>query len=127
MPNAERPANFLRELLLATAVLLPVARLALNAQVAQEMRLFRLVTIRTDMLIGVSCTELSTLGAGSEAERLARRIAEEGALSAWHYVESRGHDGDARLTARQKITVRIEEALLIEPFTPTIPVVPPAV
>jgi len=125
MPNPDRSATFLRGILLAAAVIAPAGRLLLLPEATAEIRLFRLVTMRTDMLLGLTPQELSALGQGPDLERLARRMDEAGELVAWRYAETHGPDGAARLVTRGRIAVPARDALLIERFVTAMPVLPP--
>ncbi|NKC33781.1 hypothetical protein [Falsiroseomonas selenitidurans] len=107
--------------------LLPAAPLAGLALVRMEppIRLFRVMTIREDLLLGLTDQDLAALGAGPVAERLARRIVAEGQLSGWRYVVGRGADGAPQLAARHRVAVLRQDALLVEPYHAALPVLPP--
>jgi hypothetical protein len=111
--------------------LLPALALAFArpaaAQDGPPVRLFRLVLQRGEVIIGLTPRELDALGSGAEVERIARRIAAEGQLIAWRYTVSRAPDGGTRLATREKVAVLRQEALVVEPYHPALPVmVPPA-
>jgi hypothetical protein len=125
MPNPHSSTALLRGLLLAAAVIAPAGRLVLVQKAPAPIRLFRLVTMRADVLLGLTPHELSALGQEPELERLARRMAEAGELVAWRYVEARGPNGVARLATRGRIAVPDRDALLIERFVTAMPVLPP--
>ena len=59
----------------------------------ERMKLFRIVTMRGDLLVGLTEAALAGLGAGTEAERIARRIATGGQITAWHYEAGPGPKG----------------------------------
>jgi hypothetical protein len=103
------------------ASLAPVSALAAET----EIRLFRVVTMREDLVLGLTPAELAGLGPGPEVERVARRIATEGQLTAWRYVVGRAPDGSTRLATRHRIAVLKQDALMVEPYVPALPVVPP--
>lgn len=125
MPNPNQPTRVMRGLLLAAAVLVPAARLRLVGEATGQIRLFRLVTMRTDMLVGLTPAELAALGSGPEVERIATRLQKGEELLAWRYEEARGPDGAARLSPRERIAIPGRNALLIEAFAPAMPVIPP--
>lgn len=87
--------------------------------------LFRVVTMRGDMLIGLPRQDIPGSGTGPEADRLAGRIAAEGELTAWRYVVRRGADGTTRLVARDRVCLLRQDVLMLEPHAPAIPVLPP--
>jgi hypothetical protein len=119
-PN-RRTAALLNGLLLAAAMLAP----AEAAAQAPEVRLFRVVTIRADVVLGLTPAELAALGPGPEVERIARRIAEAGQFTAWRYLVGRGADGSTRLATRERVAVLRQDALLVEPYVAALPVMPP--
>lgn len=94
------------------------------AQSDSSVRLFRASLARGEVVIGLSPAELDALGSGPAVERIARRIAEQGQITAWRYTVTRGQDGVLRLAARDRVAVLRHEALLIEPYRPALPVVP---
>lgn len=91
------------------------------------MRLFRVVGPRDEVTVGLTSAQLDALGSGPEVERLARKLAADGQLTAWQYVVGRAPDGSTRYGATQRIAVLRSESLRIEPVTPALPVaLPPA-
>ena len=117
---------------LRTAVLVTVAatiyltaQLPSAGQVAEQMRLFRIVTAQGDVLLGLSDGELALLGSGPEVERIARRIVQEGHLTAWRYIVTRAPDGTTRLATRDRVALLRQEALVVEPYAAALPVAPP--
>jgi hypothetical protein len=121
MPATRRTAL---SLLPALALPLPLARPA-AAQAESPVRLFRLVMQRGEVIIGLTPSELEALGSGPEVERIARRIAAEGQITAWRYTVTRAPDGGTRLATRDKVSVLRQEALMVEPYRPALPVAPP--
>jgi len=90
-----------------------------------SMRLFRVVTIRGDLLLGLSMAELAALGPGPDLDRLARRFAAQGQITGWLYQEGKGVDGAGWLRVAGRIAVSEQDALTIRPHTPGLPVQPP--
>jgi hypothetical protein len=103
----------------ALLVALPVA-----AQPAPVM-LFRVVSQRDEIIIGLTPAELDALGSGAEAERIARRLAAEGQIGAWRYVVGRAPDGSTRHVSPGRIAIMRQDTYRIEPYTPALPVAPP--
>jgi len=88
-------------------------------------RLFRIVTIRTDVLLGLTARELAALGSGAEVDRLARCFAEAGQVTAWHYRIGRGPDGAQRWMTNGRVAVLRDDALLVAPYAATLPITAP--
>ncbi len=95
------------------------------AQSDPPVRLFRLVLARGEVTVGLTPHEMAALGSGPEVERIARRIAEAGQLTAWRYQVGRAPDGSTRLATREKVSVLRQDALMVEPYRPALPVAPP--
>ena len=110
-------------LLMTTAASRIQARVAMPAEAG--VRLFRIVTMREDVLLGLTVAEMAALGTGPEVERVARRIASEGQVTGWRYVAGRGPDGGAQLAARHRIAVLRQDALMVEPYAAVLPVAEP--
>jgi hypothetical protein len=104
-----------------------LALLAAAPAAAQEppVQLFRLVLARGEVTIGLTPAELAALGTGPAVERIARRIAEAGQITAWRYVVTRAADGTTHLATREKVAVLRQEALVVEPYRAALPVMPP--
>lgn len=90
-----------------------------------SVRLYRLVTMKGDVVIGLTRPEIEALGTGPEVERIARRIAEAGQITAWRYQVSRAPDGSTRFAARERVAVLRQDALMVEPYTAALPVLAP--
>ncbi len=103
----------------ALAFAMPVA-----AQ-APAVLLFRVVSQRDEIIIGLTPAELTALGNGPVAERIARRLAAEGQVGAWRYVVGRAPDGSTRHAATGRVAILRQETYRIEPYTPALPVAPP--
>jgi hypothetical protein len=129
MFSSRRTASTLMKgLVLALALAPPVtAQAPAAASTANEpaVRLYRLVTMRGDVVLGLTPRELASLGVGTEVERIARRISQDGQITAWRYEVTRAPDGSTRLATRTRVAVLRQDALMVEPYTAALPVAPP--
>jgi hypothetical protein len=112
-----------RRFLLAALPVLAATRA--GAQASPAVQLFQVRTQRGEVLLGFTPQQLAALGSGPEVERIARRIAEAGQVTAWRYAVGRAPDGSTRLATRDKVAVMRQEAVTVEPYRPALPVVPP--
>lgn len=99
--------------------------LAAQAQELPEVSLFRVVGPRDEVTIGLTRAELAAMGTGPAVERIARSLAGQGQLTAWHYAVGRAPDGSTRYATSRKIAILRNDTLRIEPIAPALPVAPP--
>jgi hypothetical protein len=114
--------------LLVTAPLLGAAPLRpaeAQSTPAAQVRLFRIMTMREDLVVGLMPADIAALGAGPEVDVLARHIAAAGQLTGWRYVVGRAPDGGTRLATRDRVAVLRQNALIVEPYRAALPVLPP--
>lgn len=112
-----------RRLALALA---PLAFSAIaQAQTPPAIVLFQVTGVRDDIVIGLTPAELAAMGSGPEAERIAKRLVEQGQVGAWRYVVGRAPDGSTRLAATGRIAILRQESVRIEPYRAALPVAPP--
>ena len=117
------PQHTTRRLVITALPLLALAGQA-RAQ-APQVLLFRVVSPRDEVIIGLTAAELATLGTGPEAERIGRRLAEQGQVGAWRYTVTRAADGSTRFATTARISILRQETYRIEPYAPALPVAPP--
>jgi len=108
----------------APALPLPAFAGAAAAQ-APAIRLFRVVSQRDDIIIGVTAADPAAMGEGPEAERIGRTLASQGQLGAWRYIVGRAPDGSARYATTARVSILRQETYRIEPYGPALPVAPP--
>src|SRR5512141_2745251 len=91
---------------LAAAILLAAA-----APAGAE-TLFKIVTVKDEIVVGVNDAELKDLG--GDAGGIAKAIAAKGALPLWQYAVSR-KDGALVMAPRAKVGVLAASSLRVEP------------
>jgi hypothetical protein len=105
---------------------LPALALAVPASAqAPAVMLFRIVSPRDEIIIGLTPAELAAMGSGPEAERIARKLAADGQVGAWRYVVGRAADGATRYGATGRIAIMKQDTYRIEPYRAALPVAPP--
>jgi len=92
------------------------------AQDKEAVRLFKIVSPRDEIVIGVTAQSLRS-GPGTEIENLASGLSSKGQISAWQYAVKKGDDGSLRQAPLKQIVVLKHETLRIEQFTSPLPVV----
>jgi hypothetical protein len=92
---------------------------------AQENKtdLFKVVTAKDEIIIGLSTEELKALG-GSDASAVAHALAQKGDLTVWQYNVHRGQNGELQQAPTAKIGLLANSSLRVEPYTTPYAVVP---
>ncbi len=113
-----------RIMLRRIATALAVCSLCATA-IAQEKttKLFKVVTVKDEIVIGLDQEELARLG-GDDAGAVARALAKAGEMTVWQYGVRRGPNGEPQQTPTAKIGLLAHASLRVEPHATTYPIVP---
>jgi hypothetical protein len=109
-----------RGLLLAAALLISVPAVAQTKDNATH--LFKIVSVKDEVVIGLSAEELSALG-GSDAGAVAKALAAKGTLTVWQYAVRKAANGDLEQAPRQKIGLIAHDSLRVEPYATPLKVI----
>ncbi|MGJ4931742.1 hypothetical protein ACQR1I_08520 [Bradyrhizobium sp. HKCCYLS2038] len=85
--------------------------------------LFKVVTVKDEIVIGLSADELKTIG-GTDAGAIAHALAQKGDLTAWQYNVHRGPNGELQMAPSAKIALLAHASLRVEPYSTTYAVTP---
>ncbi|WP_052523526.1 hypothetical protein [Bradyrhizobium sp. STM 3809] len=85
--------------------------------------LFRVVTVKDEIVIGLSGEELASIG-GSDASAVAHALAQKGDLTAWQYNVHRAANGELQMAPSAKIGLLSHASLRVEPYSTTYVVAP---
>ncbi|MFD2183996.1 hypothetical protein [Rhodoplanes azumiensis] len=77
--------------------------------------LFKIVTVKDEIVIGLSDAELDALG-GRDAGTVARALKARGELTAWQYAVRKAATGELEQAPRQKVGLLAHESLRVEPY-----------
>ena len=96
-----------------------------QAALAEENKtdLFKVVTTKDEIIIGLSSDELRALG-GTDASAIAHALAQKGDLTVWQYNVHRGPNGELRQAPTAKIGLLANSSLRVEPYTTPYAIVP---
>jgi hypothetical protein len=83
--------------------------------------LFKIVTIKDDVVVGLNDAELKEFG---DAGGIAQAIAAKGSLTLWQYSVRQGKDGEREVAPRAKIGVLANASLRVEPYKQPFKVLP---
>lgn len=84
--------------------------------------LFKIVSVKDDVIIGLSDAELSELG--GDAGGIANAIAKKGSLSVWQYGQRYAAGGEREMAPVAKIGVLANNSLRVEPYKQPFKVLP---
>lgn len=99
--------------------------LSIQGAWAQEtkMNLFKIVTVKDEIVIGLSPDELQALG-GNDASAVAHALAQKGDLTVWQYNVHRGQNGELQQAPTAKIGLLANASLRVEPYTTPYQIMP---
>jgi hypothetical protein len=106
--------------LVATSVI--AVAYAASAQDKKTM-LFKIITTKDDIVIGLSGEELQALG-GADAGAVARALSQRGTLTVWQYNVHRGANGELQQAPTAKVGLIANASLRVEPYTTPYVIVP---
>lgn len=108
--------------LFAMTTLASVAAPAAWAQ-AGKTTLFKVITAKDDIIIGLSDAELQALG-GNDAGAVAKALAQKGSLTVWQYNVKRGPNNEPQQAPSAKVGLMANASLRVEPYTTPYAVLP---
>jgi hypothetical protein len=114
-------ALFLRQML-KIVVTLTIATSSVLAQDGAAV-LFKIITIKDEIVIGLSPAELDQLG-GRDPGAIANSLLAKGTLLVWQYAVRKAPNGDLEQAPLRKIAILAHESLRVEAFSTPLKVVP---
>lgn len=84
--------------------------------------LFRIVTVKDAVIVGLSDAELAELG--GDAGGIAKAIAAKGSLTLWQYGQKHAANGERQMAPVAKIGVLANNSLRVEPYAQPFKVLP---
>ncbi|SRR5579871_526812 len=108
--------------LCATAFLMG-SLLVQPALAADKVSLFKVVTTKDDILIGIPDDELAQID-GKDAGGVARMLVAKGSMSVWQYAVRKSANGDLEEAPLRKVGLIASDALRIEPYASPLKVLP---
>lgn len=105
------------------AALLATAVLAGAASQARAETLFKIVTVKDEIIVGLNDAELAALG-GNDAGAVAKGISSKGTLTLWRYASKKAANGDLEMAPLAKVGVLANSSLRVEPYKSPLKVLP---
>jgi hypothetical protein len=120
-----RATRFQRRTLFAAAGFTTFAAI-MSAAAAEGVSLFKIVTPKDEMFVGLTNADIAHLGTGSAVEQLSKKIAADGQMTIWQYGVK--HDADGKLVFGPigKVSVFAAGVVRIEPYKAAYDVLAPA-
>ena len=94
-----------------------------SAFAADKVSLFKVVTTKDEIVIGLSDTELSQIE-GRDAEGIAKMLVGTGTMSAWQYAVRHGVNGELQVAPLHQIGLLAHNSLRVEPYTSPLTILP---
>ncbi|MCB1540439.1 MAG: hypothetical protein KDJ25_06185 [Rhodoblastus sp.] len=110
--------------LFGLAIFAGVGVFARSAHAADGVKLFKIVSARDEIVVGVTDKELS--GEGSDLARLTAKMRAAGQLEVWRYAVRKSASGDLEQAPATRVMIIFSDTLRIEPYRTPLKVLPPA-
>jgi len=111
-----------RSLFMAALFVTSAPAFAQPAAKTDQASLFKVVSVKDEVVIGLSADELSALG-GVDAGAVAKALASKGTLTVWQYAVRKAANGDLEQAPRMKIGLIAHDSLRIEPYATSLKIV----
>ena len=112
-----------REILICGSLAALLFSIASGSAQDTKTSLFKVVTVKDEIVIGLSADELKALG-GSDASAVAHALAQKGDMAVWQYNVHRGANGELQQGPTAKVGLIANSSLRIEPYTTPYAIVP---
>lgn len=97
-----------------------------SAAAADGVNLFKIVTPKDEMFVGLTNDDIAHLGSGPAVETLSKKIAADGQMMVWQYGVKRDGDGKMIFGPIAKVSVFAAGVVRIEPYKAAYEVIAPA-
>lgn len=88
--------------------------------------LFKVITLKDEITIGVTAAEAAKLGPAPLLDALATVLTRQGQLTVWQYAVRKGSDGALEQAPLRRVAILKADSLRLEPFNPApLKIVPP--
>jgi hypothetical protein len=108
---------------LGLATLIMESVVSQPALAADKVSLFKVITARDEIVIGISDGELAQIE-GRNAGGIAKMLVAKGSMSAWQYAVRKSAAGDLEQAPLHKIGILATDSLRVEPYATPLKVLP---
>ena len=110
---------------MAGLALFLTAGFGVGAMAQDQVKLFKVVSPKDDVTIGLTTTELKSFGSASDLDNLARHLAADGQMTVWQYAVRHAQSGNLEQAPLRRIAIFKNDTLRIEPYSSPLPVIAP--
>jgi hypothetical protein len=111
-------------LFLTTAMALSQGALIESAWAQEKaMNLFKIITVKDEIVIGLTPDELGKLG-GQDAGAVAKALVSKGEMTVWQYAVRKNATGDLEQAPLRQVGLLANSSLRIEPYATPLKVLP---
>ncbi|MGA2128302.1 MAG: hypothetical protein ABSG76_19375 [Xanthobacteraceae bacterium] len=89
----------------------------------KAMTLFKIITVKDEIIIGLSAEELGRLG-GHDVGAVARALTSKGELTVWQYAVRKAANGDLQEAPLRQVALLANSSLRVEPYATPLAVLP---
>jgi hypothetical protein len=107
------------------AVLGVVLGLSGIASAQDSVKLFKVITSKDAITIGVTAAELAAMGSGEDVKVLAQALVAAGQITVWQYAVGRDASGGLQMNPLRRVAILKADSLRIEPETTPYKIAPP--
>ncbi|MBI4724410.1 MAG: hypothetical protein HY765_05360 [Rhodomicrobium sp.] len=94
-------------------------------QAQMQVTLFKVITEKDEVLIGLNAQELQSLGGPEKnAGAIARALADRKQLTVWQYAVRKAANGDLQVAPMHQIGLLANHSLRVEPYSSPLAVLP---
>lgn len=97
---------------------------ATDAKAAEGVKLFKIVSARDEIVVGLTDKDLA--GEGSDLARLTAKMRNAGQLEVWRYAVRKAANGDLELAPSTRVMLIYSDTLRVEPYATPLKIVSPA-
>jgi hypothetical protein len=98
---------------------------AAGALSQDQVKLFKVISQKDEVVIGLTTGELRTFGQLPDLDNLAQRLATSGEMTVWQYAVRKDQSGTLQQAPLRRIAIFRNDTLRIEPYASPLPVIAP--
>lgn len=96
------------------------------ARADDAVKLFKVVTQKDEVVIGLTGDELHALGSGLELDNLAKHLVADGQMTVWQYAVRKDQGGNLQEAPLRRIAIFKTDSLRIEPYATPLAIIAPS-